>query len=172
MLAKEKLFLFLAGWFLLIGAFWLNSFLVNVTEFVYWPTLFLVVYLTFLCFTFKKPNLFLLTLWFLILPLSLVVDTLSGSPTFGYYATGLLLGSLFFLFSLSFTNINNRSTQLINVSVFLIFFWIIGPLIFIKLLEPTIVGYNFLGAAIHCLIDFITCFFATKLVKTSSLKYV
>ena len=169
---KEKLFLFLASWLILIGAFWFNYFLISITGFPYWPTLFLVVYLMLLCLNFKKQGLFLPTMWVLIFPLSIVVDAWGGAPAFGYYATGLLLGSLFFLFSISFTNINNHSTQLINIAVFLLFFWFIGPLIFIKLIEPTLFGYNFLGATIHFIIDFGSSCLVTKLVRAPLLKYV
>jgi hypothetical protein len=167
MSAENKTINFLAGWAFLVGAFWLDYFLIRLTGFYYWPTLFLTVYLISLCLYLKEHKLFWPVIIILILPLSLIIDYWSGAPAFGYYATGFLLGSLCFLISLSFTNIQNRSSQLINIGVFLIFFWLIGPLIFTSIIDSTLWGYNFWGGAIHLFIDFGICLIATKLIKSS-----
>lgn len=172
-MVTEKIILFLGiSWVIIMSGFLANRLLVLSTGFYYWPTLGLIAYLILLCLGLKEQKFILPILLFLVFPLALFLDTILGSAAFGYYAIGFLLGNLFFLSSLSFTNINNQPTQLIDILIFLIAFWIIGPVCFIKFINPTVFNYNLTNALIHLVTDFVFCFFIIKKIKPYFLKYV
>ncbi len=172
MSTKGRIILFVIGWAIIVGGFLANRMLVLLTGFYYWPTLSLIAYLILLCLGLKEQKLILPILFFLAFPLVLFLDTILGSAAFGYYAIGFLLGNLFFFGSLSLTNINNEPTQLIDIFIFLILFWVIGPILFIKFINPIVSDYNFIAAFIHFIIDFFFCFLIVKKAKPYFLKHV
>lgn len=169
---QKKILLFIIGWVIILGGFVVNRGLINSTGFYYWPTLSLITYLVILCLSLKDRNLIFPVVFLLMVPLTLLLDAWLGAAAFGYYATGFLLGNIFILESLVLANIKTEPTQLIDIFIFLICFWIIGPLLFIHFINPLTFAYNFTTALIHLVIDFSCCFVAIKLIKPYSAKYV
>jgi hypothetical protein len=161
---QERILLFIIGWGVIMGGIFVNRFLVFSTGIYYFPTISLITYLILLCLGLKDKRLIIPILLFLTIPLTLLIDTLLGAAVFGYYATGFLLGNMCFFGSLLFINIHNESTQLINIFIFLVFFWIMGPAIFINFISHEGLNYNFLIATIHLIVDFCISFFVVKIV--------
>ena len=169
---QAKVLLFVIGWTIILGGIVINRSLVNSTGFYYWPTISLIAYLVILCVGLGERTLTLPTVSLLIVPLALFLDTWLGAGAFGYYATGFLFGSLFILESLVLTNIKTVPTQLIDIFIFLVCFWIIGPILFTNFINPVISTYNFKVALIHLIIDFSCCAIVIKLIKSYSVRNV
>ncbi|HPS28229.1 MAG TPA: hypothetical protein PLX10_00150 [Candidatus Paceibacterota bacterium] len=169
---QGKILLFTIGWAIIFGGFVINRSLVSSTGFYYWPTISLVTYLVVLCLGLKERNFILPVVFLLMVPLAFFLDTLLGAAAFGYYATGFFLGSLFILESLVLANIKTEPTQLIDIFIFLICFWIVGPILFIKFINPLVSTYNFTAALIHLVVDFSCCFIVLKLIKPYSSRNV